>query len=235
MMPRKQQFKISDELNKSMVISNFRVSYEHILEPWTGDADKPARYSLQAIMDKKRQAKQLRAIKERIDAIGKEAFGPKFPALVKAGKLRQPLRDGDLEFENDSTYEGKIFFNANGPTEGKKPPGLYDQHLRDMRQLPNPEDVFFSGVYANAEIKFYPYDQQGGKGVACYLFRVQYVKTGEPLTGGAPVESVFSEIDTEEDVFAKAGSSHDEEEEKPVRRRRRKAKEEDDDEYDIDF
>lgn len=188
------QFKISEDLNKSMVTSKFRASYAHVLQPWTGDEAKPPKYSVQAIFQK--NDPWLKQAKETVKKIAIEAFGPNAIKLIQAGKLRSPFRDGDTEFPEDPTYQGMIFFNANGSTEGKKPPGLYDQHRRDIRKMQNPEQIFFSGVYARAEVKFYPYDQKGGKGIACFLFRVQLWETGVPLAGGKAVEEVFDEIET---------------------------------------
>lgn len=194
-MPGKT-FKISDELNGSMLTSKFRASYVHILKPWTGDPAKTPRYSIQCIMPK--SDPWVKVAKERVKKIAMEAFGPNAVKLLQAGKLNNPFRDGDTEFPDNPIYEGMIFFNANGASEGKKPPGLYDQHRRDMRKMPNPEQIFYSGVYARAEVKFYPYDQKGGKGVACFLFNVQYWETGESLGGGKPVEEIFDELDTDE-------------------------------------
>lgn len=196
-----KKFQISEELNKSMVTAKFRVSYQHILEPWSDDPDKDRQYSLQAIFDMgdPKAAAFIKKAKGVVKQIAIEAFGPNGPKLLRSGKLKNPFRSGDDEFPDDETYKNAVFFNANGPFEGKKPPGLYDQHRRDMRKQPNPEEVFFSGVYARAEIKFYPFDREGGKGVACYLFRVQYWGPGKPLGGGRPVEDVFDEIETDDD------------------------------------
>lgn len=198
-MAKKAQFQLPDELNTSMVTSKFRASYAHILEPWSGDPDKDRRYSVQMIFDK--NDPWIKKAKERVVAIAKEAFGPNAVKLMKAGKLKSPFRDGDLENEDDEVYQGKIFINANGNFEGKKPPDLIDQRKRNIRDMPNPEEIFYSGCYARAEIKFYPFDNSGNKGVACFLFKVQYWEKGEPLGGGRSADEVFDEIETDEDVF----------------------------------
>lgn len=196
-----KKFQISEELNKSMVTAKFRVSYEHVIEPWTNDPDKDARYSCQCIfdMDDPKAAAFIKKAKSIVKNIAIEAFGPNAIKLMRSGKLKNPFRSGDDEFPDDDTYKNTTFFNANGPFVGKKPPGLFDQHRRNMREMANVEEIFFSGVYARAEIKFYPFDREGGKGVACYLFRVQYWETGEPLGGGRKVEDVFDEIETDDD------------------------------------
>jgi hypothetical protein len=195
---RKQQFNISKELNEPMITSRFRVSYNHILEPWTNDEDKPAKYSLQMIFDK--DDKWLREAKERVKAIAVEAFGPNAVKLMRSGKLKNPFRDGDDEFPDNEDYAGKTFFNANGSTAGKRPPGLINQRKRNIRDMDNAEEVFYSGCYARAEIKFYPFDQQGGKGVACFVFNVQKMAEGESMAGsGRKAEDVFDAVEEDDD------------------------------------
>jgi len=190
-------FKISDELNQSMVTTRFRASYVHLLEPWTGDEDKDPRYGMQMIFDKKDP--WLKEAKARVKAIAVEAFGPNAVRLLQTGKLKNPFRDGDDERPGDDVYEGMVFINANGAYAGKKPPGLINQKKRDIRKMENPEEVFYSGCYARAEIKFYPFDQAGGKGIACYLFNVQKLAEGESLSGGRSADQVFDEADEDDE------------------------------------
>jgi hypothetical protein len=194
--PRGRQFKLPDELNKSMRTTTFRASYEHLVTPWTGDPDKAARYSVQMIFPK--NDPWVKKAKSRVKAIATEAFGPNAIKLLQRGKLHNPFRDGDDEFPDDDTYANSIFINANGAFEGKKPPGIFDQKVRDMRKRMDEGELaeaIYSGCYMQAEIKFYPYDREGGKGVACYLFRVQKRKDGEPLGGGGPASDVFDEVE----------------------------------------
>lgn len=199
-MAAKQRFKISEDLNKSMTTAEFRASYEHLVEPWTGDPSKDARYSVQMVFDKSEP--WVGKAKKRVKDIAIEAFGPNAIKLLRRGKLHNPFRDGDEEFPEDATYEGKIFVNANGAFVGKKPVGIFDGKLRDMRKLYDEADLadkIYSGCYMRAEIKFYPFDREGGKGIACYLFRTQKLRNGEPLGGGAPVTDVFDEVEMEDD------------------------------------
>jgi hypothetical protein len=195
---QKRKFELSPELNESVITSRFRVSYNHLIEPWTGDEAKPARYSLQCIFDK--DDPWIKDAKKRVAKIAVEAFGANAVKLLKAGRLKNPFRDGDLEDDLDSDiYSGKIFFNAGGSTAGKRPPGLINQRKKDIRKMDNPDEHFYSGCYARAEIKFYPFDEAGGKGVAVFVFNVQKLADGDPLTGGHSAESVFDEVEEEDD------------------------------------
>ena len=200
-MAKKSQFKLSEETNNRMkdlkVTSKFRASYEHVVEPWSGDEEKDPRYSVHMIFPK--NDPWVKNVKGVVKDMAVEAFGPNAAKLLRSGKLHNPFRDGDDEFPDDEVYGGSIFINANGAFVGKKPPGLFNQKLRDIRKMESPEEIFYSGCYARAEIKFFPYDREGGKGIACYLFRVQKLAEGEPLGGGEAVEKVFSEVEMEDD------------------------------------
>jgi hypothetical protein len=59
-------------------------------------------------------------------------------------------------------------------------------------------------------VKFYPYDQKGGRGVACFLNHVQFWEHGDPLGGGPSVSSVFDEIEDADDPFAEKKGFDDE-------------------------
>lgn len=208
-MPRqnskKTQLRMSKELEAEarMVTTKFRASYEHVVEPWSGDEKKDRRYSVQMIFPKSDPF--IRKAKGVVKKIAIEAFGDNAVKLLRSGKLHNPFRDGDDEFPDDETYQGNVFVNANGAFEGKKPPGLFSGRLKDMRRKAKDDpdfdlsEYFYSGCYAAAEIKFYPYDRDGGRGVACYLWRVQKQADGEPLGGGKPVDAVFDEV--EEDTM----------------------------------
>lgn len=187
-----------EELEKPFLTGKFRVSYEHILQPWAGSPGDRKRYSMQCIVPK--GEKWIEDTIKRCKAIGKLTFGNDFERLVKAQKLRFPIRDGDLE--DNEIYHGMWYFNSNGAGEGKAPPQLIDQKRRDMRKLKDPGRFFYSGVYARAWMKFYGYDQKGGRGVTSYPYSIQFLETGERLGGGPSVESIFDEVEGGEDVFA---------------------------------
>lgn len=193
----KAKFELPDELNKAIVTCKFRASYAHLFEPWTGDDTKTPRYSVQMIIPK--DDPWVKKARRFIVKIAVASFGPNAGRLMRKGQLKDPFRDGDLEREGDEVYEGAYFVNANGARAGKTPPGVYTGTRKDIRQMASPEEQFFSGCYARAEVKFYPFNEAGGKGIACYLFRVQRMAMGQPLAGGPPVEQVFDEVEEEDE------------------------------------
>lgn len=194
-----QQFNIPEELQERsrMRTSKFRMSYAHLCEPWTGDPEKPAKYGVQCLF--KKDDPWLKEAKAVVKDLLITAFGPNALKLVRAGKLRSPFRDGDEEFPDDELYSGITFFNANGATEGKRPPDLVDKRVRPLRGTGKEEDYFYSGAYGIGDIKFYPYNQKGGKGVAAFLFGVQFAGHGEPIGGGKSASEVFDVLDDDDD------------------------------------
>src|SRR5690606_23538056 len=49
----------------------------------------------------------------------------------------------------------------------------------------------YNGVYARVNINFYPYSQNGNKGIAAGLGPVQILRDGEPLGGRVSAEQAF--------------------------------------------
>ena len=53
-------------------------------------------------------------------------------------------------------------------------------------------NVFYSGCYGRASIRFYAYNQNGNKGVGCGLGNVQKLEDGQPLDGRTTALEDFS-------------------------------------------
>ena len=202
---RGKKFNLPKELVKPMTSTKCRLSYVHLLEPWTGQENKPARYSVQCLWDA--DDPWLKLARTRIRDVAIAAFGEHAPRLLKGGKLKQPFRVGDDDFPDDEVYAGKVFCNANGAYEGRKPPDILDPYKRNIRDMEDPEFLCYSGMYGRVSVTFLPYDMGGGRGVRCALNHVQFWEHGEPLAGGPSSESVFDVIEDAEDPFAKRKSS----------------------------
>lgn len=125
-------------------------------------------------------------------ALGKEKTwkGAK-AALLTRDKLKLPLRDGDEK--EDEAYNGRFFLNATS----KSKPGVVD---RDPRIALTEAEVY-AGMYVRATLNFYPFDNNGSKGIAVGLNNIQFLEDGEPLSGGsAKPEDDFS-TPWEDDLF----------------------------------
>ena len=108
--------------------------------------------------------------------------GKTVPAL---SVLKTPLRDGDLERPDDSTYVNSYFINANSSNA----PGVVDA---DRQPIINRSEMY-SGVIGRASISFYAYNVNGNKGIACGLINLQKLRDGQPLGGRSRAEDDFND------------------------------------------
>lgn len=168
-----------------VITEKVRFSYAHVWEPSAMQEGQEKKYSV-SLLIKKSDKKTLDKINAAIQLAleeGKSKFGGKIP---KAPKL--PLRDGDLERENDEIYGGCMFVNATS----KSKPGLVDKNTDPIMD----KDEFYSGCYGRASINFYAFSVSGNKGIACGLNNLQKLEDGESLGGGrVSAEEDFGEED----------------------------------------
>lgn len=162
-----------------------RFSFVHVYEPHAMNEDQTKKYSVSLIIPKS-DTKTLAKINAAIEAAkieGKSKYGGKIP-----NNLKLPLRDGDVDREDDEAYEGSMFVNANSLNK----PGIVDENVQKMIE----PGEFYSGCYGLASVNFYPYNAGGSKGVACGLNNLQKLKDGEPL--GANVASAEDDFGSDE-------------------------------------
>lgn len=120
------------------------------------------------------------AIKEALEEGVVSKWGGKKP-----NGLKNPLRDGDTEREDDPIYAGHYFINGKGPKGGKERPVLLDKAGNETES----STVIYSGVEAKVQLQFYPFDKNGNKGVACGISAVMSLETGEPLGNTVTADS----------------------------------------------
>lgn len=131
------------------------------------------KYSVALIIPKK-DTVTLKKINDAIKLAleeGKAKFGGKVPKVYK-----NPLRDGDVDREDDENYEGCYFINANSDRK----PGIVDANVEELMD----QDEFYSGCYGRASVNFYAFNVSGNKGVACGLNNLQKLENGDRLSGG---------------------------------------------------
>lgn len=179
--------------NPTKVITDtVRFSYAHVWEPASinGGDEK---YSVSILIpksDKKTLARIEKAIEAAKEAGKASKFGGKIPA-----NLKLPLRDGDVEREDDEVYAGHYFVNANANTK----PGIVDKHGQPIMD----STEFYSGCYGYASISFYPFNANGNRGIACGLNNLMKTADGDPLGGRSRAEDDFRDLidDTEDNDF----------------------------------
>lgn len=172
------------------VITNLvRLSFVHLLEAGeTPSGDM--KYSAQIWIPKEDTA-TLGKIEDAIEAAkeaGKAKFGGKVPA-----NLKEPLRDGDEELDDDGNPKVPGHYFMNISSVGK--PGIID---RFKQPLDDPERVY-SGVYARVSINFFAYSAAGNKGISGGLNNAQIIKDGEFLGGRSSADADFDEFELDEE------------------------------------
>lgn len=160
-----------------------RLSYAHIFEPHAMNEGQEAKYSVSVIISKS-DKETLKAIKEATEQAKKDGaskWGNKIP-----GNLKTPLRDGDVEREDDEAYKGCYFLNASS----KNKPGVVDANVQPVLDATE----VYSGCYARLTLNFYAYNASGNKGIAAGLGNIQKLEDGEPLGGFTRAEDDFDSV-----------------------------------------
>ena len=163
-----------------IVTGKVRFSYANVFIPVASEEGKTPKYSVSLIIPKsdKETVEKIKAAYEEVKAGAAAFFGGVVPKGLKGG-----LRDGDEE-KDDAAYANAYFVNANSVQR----PGLVDS---DMNAIISPED-FYSGCYGRASLTFYPYNQQGSKGIAVGLNNLQKTADGDKLGGGSSAAQDFA-------------------------------------------
>lgn len=169
--------------NKTKVVTgiNTRFSYFNGWEPVSINGSKP-KYSISVLIPKT-DTVTINKINEAIDIAIEEGiarFGGKKP---NKATLKLPLRDGDLERDNDA-YKGHYFINANSINA----PQIVDANLNPILD----RNEVYSGCYGRVSLNFYAFNSNGNKGIACGLGNVQKLRDGEPLGGRSSAKDDFA-------------------------------------------
>lgn len=162
-----------------------RFSYANVFEPTSIGESPIKKYNVSLLIPKEDTA-TIEAIEKAIEAAvaaGKDKLLDKSGKLAK--NLKMPLRDGDLEKDDDSAYVGCMFVNANS----SRKPGIVDKNLNEIMS----KDEFYSGCYGRATVTFYAYNVDGNKGIACGLNNLQKLEEGENLSGGTSAIDDFDD------------------------------------------
>ena len=177
--------------NTKVVTGIVRLSYANIWEPKAPLGGGDARYSCSLIIPKS-DKETVDAINAAIECAIQEGIGKFGGKIPNRAQLKLPLRDGDLEREDDA-YKGCWFINANSKTA----PQVVDRQVRLILD----RSEIYSGVYAKASINLYAFAVNGNKGVACGLGNIQKIRDGEPLGGHSNASADFDAVDDGDEDF----------------------------------
>lgn len=174
----------------NVTIGPVRLTYARLFEPASIDEGSQKKYSTGVLIAKsdKNNLAKLNAAIEAAKIAGKDSkFGG------KTNNLKLPLRDGDVDKEDDEAYANHMFFNCSSLQR----PGVVDIN---RNPIINAEDVY-SGCYGYINVTLYPFNNAGNKGVAVGLNHFMKTKDGEALSGGVSVDTAFDGIEIDSDGY----------------------------------
>lgn len=177
--------------NTKVVTGVVRLSYANIWEPKAPLGGGDPRYSCSLIIPKN-DKETVDAINAAIECAIREGIGKFGGKIPSRAQLKLPLRDGDLERDDDA-YKGCWFINANSKTA----PQVVDRRVRPILD----HSEIYSGVYAKVSISLFAFSVNGNKGVACGLGNIQKIRDGEPLGGHSSASADFDTVDDGEEDF----------------------------------
>ena len=151
-----------------VLLKNVRLSYVHLMEPYTGVNQSKPKYSTTILLPKSDVA-QKQAIDAAIAAAIEEGR-QKYGAKSVPAKPKQPVWDGDGYTQNGKEFgpEAKGHWVFTAWQDAK-----YKVEVVDMSGNPITDHTqVYSGMYANVLVNFYYYDNQS-QGVGCSLGPVQ--------------------------------------------------------------
>lgn len=183
---------MSETTNKVTVkTGRVRCAYVHLLTPRPKMNDATKHEYQVCILVPKDDKVTLDAIRSAVVEVARGRFGDKAIDLLRAGRLRGPLRDGAVDRASDPDFANAFFLNA----RAERKPLLIDENRNDIT---DPEQ-FRSGDYGTAVLAFYGYDQAGNRGVGCGIQGMQRWGRGKPMAGAGISRDAFATIEVKAD------------------------------------
>jgi hypothetical protein len=167
--------------NTKVVTNEVRFSYAHVWEPQVGPNGGDPKYSVTLLIPKT-DKDTLSAIDKAVETAKENGKTKKWGGKIPA-KLITTLHDGDEDYPDDPVYAGNMYIAVRSDSQ----PKIVDDAVRPILD----QDEFYSGCYGRASISFFPYDNQGGKGVSAGLNNLQKLRDGERLAGGSSPDEDF--------------------------------------------
>lgn len=170
---------MSTTTSNNIRINNVRLSYPNLFVAKAAQKNQEPKFSASFIIDKRTGASIIEALKNARSKAAAEFWNNNVPKGVKSF-----LRDG-IEKEDVEGYGPDVMFlNASSK---RQPPCV----LKDS-PIPLSKDQagkFYAGCYVNVVIRVWCQDNEYGKRVNASLEAVQFERDGDPLGGGAPVDT----------------------------------------------
>jgi hypothetical protein len=164
-------------------------SYANIFKPRAFEGQAP-KYSIVLIWPKEEKEKLKPLIAAIIEA-ARAKFGEKAAEMLKGNKLKNPLRDGDVDRADEPSFKGCYFVTASASAD--RQPGVVDAKVQPVFE----ESEAYSGCIFRASVNLFAFDKGGNRGVAVGLNNLQVVKKGTRLDGRKNAEADFASFKEE--------------------------------------
>lgn len=152
-----------------ILISDVRLSYEHIFTPWAKKESEKPKFSGRFWMGKDTHAAEIKLLQKHVEALQKEHFKGK----IKPSDLF--FRDGLTE-KGDETDDVWVIAASEA---AKNPPQVVD---RGRRPVEEKDGLIYSGCYVNVLINPWKQDNEHGKKLNANLLVVQFFRKGEAFS-----------------------------------------------------
>jgi len=164
-----------------------RFSFPYLFKKRLNENGEPDKYSLCVIIPKA-DTETVKVLQDAINAAkekGKtEKWGGKIPA-----KCKSPLRDGDIDREDDPAFKNCWFFNCSS----KQAPGVRVREDGVITEALDESEVY-AGCYGAVTVNCFPYNSNGNIGVGVGLNNVVKLEEGERLAGGRSADEDFADL-----------------------------------------
>lgn len=169
-------------------LKNVRLAFPVLFEAKTVNGEGEPAFSASFLFGSDHP--QVAEIQKAMDAVGKEKWNAKWPAVKKEMELKAKtlIQDGDAKGDY-AGFEGQLYVNA----RNKVRPLVID---RDKTPLIAADGKPYAGCYVNASVELWAQDNKYGKRVNASLRGVQFLKDGDSFSGGGTAsEDDFDEIE----------------------------------------
>jgi len=175
--------------NKRVVLPPGLGCYVFIWEPRdppAGSTGEP-KFSI-SLLWPKAELKKLDELKAAIIEVASAKFGDKAVEQLRSGKLKYPIRDGNVERPDDPVFADQVFVTASSTSQ----PGIVDGKVKPVFE----KDEAYSGCTFRASVSVFAYDNVT-KGVGIGLSNLQVIKKGPRLDGRKNAEQDFADYKEE--------------------------------------
>lgn len=192
--------------NGTLLVGPARLSYLTLFEPKIG-INKKNQYSVTLLFPKDGEgtpnpgsASEIAEIKEALKAFASEQFGA---ANLKGVKI--PFKDGDIGIDGRDPVAPGYWYMRTASNADYPAPKLIDGNKNPVR------GGWKSGDWGVANISFWSYNREDGRGVSVNILGMQFLYHDEAL-GGGPKTASMDDFETVTDAHgsdANAASSQD--------------------------